>query len=155
MLKYESTLITFTEIPQEISLCFNITQCPCHCENCFEPWLREDYGTPLTIKTIDEEIDKHKNFTCICFMGGDADHQYLHDLITKLKARYPFLRWAMYSGIQTFDSQLGAVLDYYKCGPFIPSKGPLNQKTTNQIYWVKQSDGSWQDQTYLFQKEKI
>lgn len=92
MLKYESTLITFTEIPQEISLCFNLTQCPCHCENCFEPWLREDYGTPLTIQTIDTEIDKHKNFTCICFMGGDADHQYLYTLITKLKTRYPFLK---------------------------------------------------------------
>ena len=36
-IKYESTLITFTEIPDEISLCLNISGCPCHCEGCFEP----------------------------------------------------------------------------------------------------------------------
>lgn len=36
-MKYESTLITFTEIPDEISLCLNISGCPCHCEGCFEP----------------------------------------------------------------------------------------------------------------------
>ena len=52
MLKYESALVTFTEVPDEISLCFNLTLCPCHCQGCFEPWLAEDSGTILTIEEI-------------------------------------------------------------------------------------------------------
>ena len=54
MLKYESILVTFTEVPDEISLCFNLTLCPYHCQGCFEPWLAEDSGTILTIAEIEK-----------------------------------------------------------------------------------------------------
>lgn len=153
MLKYESTLVTFTEIPQEISLCFNITNCPCHCKQCFEPWLAKDYGDVLDMNSINKELSKHPHISCICFMGGDRDHQYLASLIKDLKIVYPQMKFAMYSGIQDPDPQLEEILDYYKCGPFIPERGPLNKKTTNQIFWVKENK-VWKDETYLFQKVK-
>lgn len=154
MLKYESTLVTFTEIPQEISLCFNITGCPCNCRECFEPWLAKDYGKILDSSSIKEELSKHRHISCICFMGGDRDHSYLASLVKELKSTYPSMKFAMYSGRQKMDEQLAAVLDYYKCGPYTPELGPLNKETTNQIYWVKQADNSWKDETYLFQKVK-
>ena len=70
-IKYESTLVTFTEVPDEISLCLNISGCPCCCEGCFEPWLREDCGDTLTYDVLAELIKKHPHITCLCFMGGD------------------------------------------------------------------------------------
>lgn len=155
MLKYESTLVTFTEIPQEISLCFNITNCPCNCRECFEPWLAKDYGKPLDINNIGLEVKAHPHISCICFMGGDRDHSYLSSLCKEIHKIYPEIKLAMYSGFQQRDPTLEEQLNYYKCGPFIPEQGPLNSKTTNQIFWVKQPDGSWENQTYLFQKEKI
>ena len=48
MLKYSNYEITFAEIPDEISLCINLTNCPHRCVGCHSPWLQKDNGTPLT-----------------------------------------------------------------------------------------------------------
>ena len=48
MLKYVDTKVTFAEVPDEISLCINISNCPNHCEGCHSPYLAEDIGTELT-----------------------------------------------------------------------------------------------------------
>ena len=52
MLKYHSTYIGFREIPDEISLCINLTNCPNNCKGCHSPWLLEDIGIPLTYNEI-------------------------------------------------------------------------------------------------------
>lgn len=153
-IKYESTLVTFTEVPDEISLCLNISGCPCYCEGCFEPWLREDCGDTLTYDVLAELIKKHPHITCLCFMGGDRYYQDMADLIKQGKKVFPKLKWAMYSGRQEMNSIIEPWLDIYKVGPYIAAAGPLNVKTTNQIYYVREN-GAWIDKTYLFQKEKI
>lgn len=155
MLKYESTLITFTEVPNEISLCFNITNCPCRCEECFEPWLREDRGAELTLDVIKTIYNKSPKITCICFLGGDGDYDALYKLCIALKFEIPDIKLAMYSGRTQMNSQMKEVLDYYKIGPFVPMYGPLNKKTTNQKFYKKIDQNSWLDITYLFQKERI
>ena len=132
MLKYESTLVTFTEIPDEISLCFNISNCPCRCVDCFEPWLRNDIGSELTLAAAAELICANPHITTVCFMGGDADHEALIKLIAELREYFPDLKWAMYSGLSSWDNKLSAWLNYYKIGPYMPEFGPLNEKTTNQ-----------------------
>lgn len=34
MLKYTDTRVTFSEVPDEVTLCINISGCLCHCEWC-------------------------------------------------------------------------------------------------------------------------
>lgn len=152
MLKYESTLITFTEVPDEISLCFNLTLCPCHCQGCFEPWLAENRGNFLTVQTIINLLKEKKHCSCICFMGGDNDHEALIILINSIRSIFPHLKFAMYSG-RLWDDRLAEVLDYYKVGPYLPNQGPLNQSTTNQHFFKKQNN-CWSDITYRFQTKK-
>lgn len=161
MIKYESTLLTFTEVPNEITLCFNITNCPCRCKNCFEPWLREDIGEELTIGHIIYEMNRSFNTpTCICFMGGDSDHMGIAELCRHIKKAYPDIKLAMYSGLPEMDSLLQSWLDYYKVGPYMPECGPLNNPNTNQRMYVKIEKEplplGWhfEDITYKFQQQK-
>lgn len=153
-MKYESTLVTFTEIPDEISLCFNITGCPCQCRECFEPWLAEDSGMELNYAVLEAEIASHPHITCVCFMGGDRYYDDISILVMELKREYPQLKWAMYSGRSQMNPFLSTILDYYKIGPYIPEKGPLNKNTTNQVMY-KKIDGEWKDITYRFQEKKV
>ena len=39
MIKYLETLVAFAEIPDEITLCINITNCPCNCNGCHSSYL--------------------------------------------------------------------------------------------------------------------
>lgn len=153
MLKYVETLVTFTEVPDEISLCLNISNCPCRCYHCFEPWLAQDIGELLTLEEMLNLIDRHQGISCVCFMGGDGDHEELYNLCNKLKRLYPQLKLAMYSGRDEMDPLLASVLDYYKIGPFVQEKGPLSFKTTNQIFYKKENN-QWADITYKFQNKK-
>ena len=148
MLKYVEELVTFTEIPDEVSLCFNISNCPCHCQYCFEPWLAGDIGEELTIEVIQEQLKKHQ-VSCICFMGGDGDYDAVINLCRNIRQLYPQLKLAMYSGREHMNSNVAQMLDYYKVGPFIKECGPLNFKTTNQHLYKKQNE-EWIDITYKF-----
>lgn len=73
MLKYVDTRVCFAEIPDEITLCINLSNCPCHCEGCHSPYLAEDIGQILTITRIEKLLEDNKGVTAICFMGGDGD----------------------------------------------------------------------------------
>lgn len=160
MLKYVDTAITFSEFPDEISLCINISNCPHKCEGCHSPYLREDIGTPLTMEVVDKLIKENEGITCIGFMGGDNDWKSLDKLFELIKFAYPKLKIGWYSGssgipIQGEDMNL-INLDYIKIGPYIKEKGPLNSKTTNQkMFQVLRKDlhmWSLKDITYKFQK---
>ena len=61
MLKYVDTLVGFREIPDEISLCINISNCPNNCEGCHSSYLKKDIGTPLTyieLKNLLKKMEK-------------------------------------------------------------------------------------------------
>lgn len=73
MLKYTDVEVTFAEIPDEITLCINLSNCPCHCEGCHSSYLAEDIGEVLTFSKIERLLEKNKGVTAICFMGGDND----------------------------------------------------------------------------------
>ena len=59
MLKYLNAPVTFAEIPDEITLCINITGCPLQCKGCHSPFLWEDTGEFLTIEMLDYLICKN------------------------------------------------------------------------------------------------
>ena len=80
MLKYVDTRVVFAEIPDEITLAVNISNCPCKCEGCHSSYLAEDIGEVLIEKKIDELITRNRGISCIALIVGDSDHQELNRL---------------------------------------------------------------------------
>ena len=62
MLKFVDTKVVFQEIPDEVTLAINISNCPCHCEDCHSSYLAEDIGETLTTDKLKKIIDNNKEF---------------------------------------------------------------------------------------------
>ena len=121
-------LVTFAEVPDEVTLCINISNCPYRCPGCHSPWLQEDYGQTLTPEILQDLVDKNDGITCVCFMGGSEDD--VLDLVRTMPAN---VKKAWYTGQDYLpDSFTLAYLDYVKIGPYKRDLGPLTSKTTNQ-----------------------
>ena len=164
MLKYVDTKVTFSEVPDEISLCINISNCPCHCKNCHSPYLAEDIGEPLIYKDthnnrtvincnpLSELIEANKGITCVCLMGGDSNPEYINILGKTIKCHK--LKSAWYSGRQELSNSIDlSNFDYIKLGPYKKEFGPLNSRTTNQRFY-KVSDGELINITSKFWKHE-
>jgi anaerobic ribonucleoside-triphosphate reductase activating protein len=153
-------MVVFEEIPNEITLAINITNCPCKCHGCHSKFLWEDVGTELTMEEIDRLIEKNDGITTICFMGGDAEPEvimalaeYVHE-IKQLKVGWYSGRDEYYQGIN-FDW-----FDFIKLGHYDDKFGPLNKETTNQkLYKInhekidKVKKITFEDITYMFWKK--
>lgn len=134
MLKYVDTLVGFAEIPDEITLAINISNCPCHCSNCHSSYLAEDIGEPLDLQHLTNLIDSNKGITCVCIMGGDANPSEVDDIAQDIKEYYPNLKVGWYSGRDYISKDINLEnFDYIKYGHYDENKGPLNSKTTNQV----------------------
>lgn len=133
MLKFVDTKIVFQEIPDEVTLAINISNCPCHCEGCHSSYLAEDIGRILTIGPLFNLIEDNKGISCVSFMGGDSDPKRINGLAWAIKKKYPNLKVAWYSGRQELSNNVNLEnFDYIKLGPYKEEFGPLNIKTTNQ-----------------------
>ena len=73
-------------------------------------------------------------------MGGDRYYIDIIVLIMELGRNYPELKWAMYSGRQEMQPVLSQLLDYYKVGPYIEERGPLDNPNTNQVFYKKENN---------------
>ena len=136
MLKYVDTMVTFSEIPDEITFCLDISNCPCKCQKCHSSYLAEDIGTPLTPEELCSLVEKNKGVSCICIMGGDAEPNEVNNLAWYIKSIYTDLKVAWYSGRQELSKDINVSnFDYIKLGPYIEEKGPLNNPNTNQILY--------------------
>ena len=134
MLKYVDTLVGFAEIPDEITLAINISNCPCHCEECHSPYLAKDIGKPLDLQHLTDLIDTNKGITCVCIMGGDANPSEVDDIAQDIKEYYPELKVGWYSGRDYISKDINLEnFNYIKYGHYDENKGPLNSKTTNQV----------------------
>ena len=152
MLKYVDTKVTFAEVPNEISLCINISNCPCACKGCHSSYLAEDIGNKLNSDSIKELINNNKGITCICFMGGDSNPLEVDALTHFIKINYP-IKTAWYSGRQELSKDINLNnFNFIKLGPYIEDLGPLNSKTTNQRFY-KVEEGKLVDITNLFWKD--
>ena len=135
MLKYVNYDITFQEIPDEITLCINISNCPCHCIGCHSSYLAEDSGEKLTLDKIYKLIENSEGITCICFMGGDSSPKEIDMFARCIKDLYD-IKVAWYSGRQELSKYINLkCFDFIKLGPYIEEFGPLNSKTTNQRFY--------------------
>lgn len=160
MLKYVETLIGFSEIPDEITLCINISNCICNCKGCHSPYLAEDIGEELTCSKLEELLQANKGITCVSFMGGDIDPGEIVGLAKYIKTFYPGLKVAWYSGRQELPKHFNLEpFNFIKLGPYIEELGGLDSKTTNQKMYQrvnKEFDdiylNGFEDITYKFWK---
>ena len=134
MLKYVDTLVSFQEIPDEISLCINLSNCPNNCPGCHSAYLKDDIGTPLTYTELMRMLKDIRGITCVCFMGGDKEPWEIQRLAQFVKEKG--LKVAWYSGKQELHEDIRlANFDYVKLGPYIEELGPLTSPTTNQVMY--------------------
>ena len=153
MLKYVDTKVTFSEVPDEISLCINISNCPCHCKNCHSSYLAQDIGTELTFNEVRKLIKKNSGISCIAFMGGDSEPKRIDALASFVTNHYQ-LKVAWYSGRQELSKEIDLQnFDAIKLGSYKEEFGPLNSRTTNQRFY-KVSDGEWINITSKFWKHE-
>lgn len=153
MLKYVDTLVTFREVPGEISLAIDISNCPHRCRNCHSAYLQTDIGEELTDTALRVLIDSNPGITCVAFLGGDNDVDSLRDLAKFVRKEYPNLKLCWYTGYneKIFKKSIVVNFDFVKTGPYIESRGPLTNPNTNQAFYHQISDDFWVNETYKFQ----
>jgi len=154
MLRYVNTDVVFQEIPDEVTLAINISNCPCHCPGCHSKYLWGDIGEPLTTMALEQMIKENGgDITCICFMGGDAEPDYINRLAQFLHREHPQYHVGWYSGRIRIPSVVKkSDFDYIKVGPYIAHLGCLKDRTTNQRLYKKVSGDDFTDITSRFWK---
>ena len=153
MLKYVDAKIVFAEVPDEVTLAINISNCPCQCKGCHSSYLAQDIGTELTFNEVRKLIKKNSGISCIAFMGGDSEPKRIDALASFVTNHYQ-LKVAWYSGRQELSNHIDLYnFDYIKLGPYKEEFGPLNSRTTNQRFY-KVSDGKLINITSKFWKHE-
>ena len=165
MLKVASFDIVFQEIPGEVTLALNLSNCPCHCPGCHSPHLAEDIGEPLTEELLDGLLERYGSMiTCVCFMGGDLDPEEvarLAEYVKKVRGTQANAQWktAWYSGrpgepTNPSDQRVKGIIDvwdFVKFGPYVEALGGLKSPTTNQRLY-RRVGNEWEDITALFRR---
>lgn len=165
MIKYVSYAITFEEIPDEVCLTIQLSNCPFHCDGCHSPELQQDIGEDLE-KDFPELLARYKDrITCVCFMGDGPKGYYWHIRKIAELAHDAGLKTAQYSGYPDWESHDLNILtfngmvqsdfgiydpefvelitsfdashkyDYVKIGNYRKDLGGLDSPTTNQRMW--------------------
>nr|DAP18785.1 MAG TPA: anaerobic ribonucleoside-triphosphate reductase activating protein [Crassvirales sp.] len=136
MLKYVDAKVVFAEVPDEVTLAINISNCPCQCKGCHSSYLAQDIGTELTFNEVRKLIKKNSGISCIALMGGDAEPDRINTLASFIINHYDSVKVAWYSGRQELSNDIDLCnFDYIKLGPYKEEFGPLNSKTTNQRFY--------------------
>ena len=164
MIKYVSYAITFAEVPDEVCLTIQISNCPHKCHGCHSAYLQEDIGKDLE-KDLPGLLDQWRDrVTCVCLMGTGNDLPALARCVSVSKQKG--FRTALYSGYtdeewltiglqNTKDESLLRLflnLDYLKTGPYISHLGGLNSRNTNQRMYKMSLEG-YENITNKFWKE--
>lgn len=154
-MKYVNTGVVFQEVPDEVTLSINISNCPCHCLGCHSEYLWDDIGEPLNAMSLDMMLREYGHaVTCVAFMGGDATPAEVDELAAWVRKHYPELKVAWYSGRPMLSNDIHLEnFDYVKLGPYVATMGPLNVKTTNQRMYRVTKDLELKDITKKFWKK--
>ncbi len=156
MLKYANFDIVFQEVPDEVTLAINISNCPNQCPGCHSKYLWGNVGEELNMDVLETLVEQYKSgITCVCFMGGDAAPDEVAHLARQLKANHDTLKMAWYSGRNELPQNIGFDhFDYIKVGRYMAELGPLDSSTTNQRMMKRLADGRVKDITEWFRKNK-
>ena len=156
MLKYANFDIVFQEVPDEVTLAINISNCPNQCPGCHSKYLWENIGKALDSEELDRLVTQYKSgITCVCFMGGDNEPDKVAELARKVKNEYKGLKAAWYSGKNELPENVKTDhFDYIKLGSYVAELGALDSVTTNHRMMKRLSDGRVKDITEWFRKNK-
>ena len=120
--------IVFQEVPNEVSLSFSIAGCPNGCKNC--SWNNlELKPKQLTDELYNKLLKKYKGYaSCVLFLGGEWNQDALiNDLKQAKNAGY---KTCLYTGKEDVSNEIKQQLDYLKVGPYVESRGGLNNPNT-------------------------
>lgn len=142
MIKYVPgmTNVVLEEIPGKVTLAVEISNCQGSCVGCHSPWLKTDVGEPLTEEAIDALIADNFGINCFLLLGEGKDPEAVLRIAAHLRAKYPLMETAIYSGRTSVEDVLFDAFDYVKVGPYIAEFGPLNKETTNQRLYYHRKD---------------
>ena len=160
MLKYTVAEVGFREIPDEISLNIQISNCPIKCKDCHSKHLWKDIGERLSAGKLCDLVTENPGISCICFMGGESNLEELFTLFKFCRLLFKNLKVAWYTGLVRSEIPEGMpLIDYIKTGPYKKKYGPLNNPDTNQRFYVlgrnlneNVKKDEYYDKTYLFWK---
>lgn len=133
-MKYLRRTVAFQEVPNHISLSYEITGCPNRCKGCHSPELRNHkIGTELTPEIFTSHLQEYMAYIdCVLFMGGEW---YEDELIELLKiAKTDGKKTCLYTGSNEVSDSIKKYLDFLKTGPYIQEFGPLTSPSTNQCF---------------------
>ena len=151
MLKYANFDIVFQEVPDEVTLAINISNCPNQCVGCHSKYLWQDVGYVLDKEALDKLVEQYKSgITCVCFMGGDRQPKDVATLAKHLRQNTK-LKVAWYSGNDIIP-RYANLFDYIKIGGYRADLGGLNSRTTNQRLY-SYTNGHSEDITERFWKK--
>lgn len=159
--------ITFTEIPDKIAIFLELGNCYQKCKGCHSDHLSA-FLNPLSLDTFIslEEItayvydQKKKGAQAVVLMGGATNYGMgmgeLDILINHLSI---FLPVGIYVGLPEDSPTIVELKDnlnltYLKTGAYVENLGGLNQPMTNQIFWERNNEDVWENQTSLFIKKE-
>lgn len=117
-LKYQGFTVAFQEVPNEVSLVFNISGCPYKCKGCHSPNLWKYKGRYLS-EDFDAVIYQYIDLiTCVCFMGGNQNMQELKQMLITCKIKG--LKTCLYTGCDDIEelSDILEYCDYLKLGSY-------------------------------------
>jgi len=146
--------IVFQEVPDEVTLAINISNCPNRCKGCHSAYLMENIGEPLDEEHLNALLKKYgAAITCVCFMGGDAAPQQVEYLSLYLKKQTGGrIKTGWYSGKKSLPEGCSSThFDYIKLGPYIEKLGGLDSPQTNQRFY-RVDKGDMIDLTERFRK---
>ncbi len=145
----------FQEIPGEVTLAINLSNCPNRCPGCHSSYLMGDTGNVLDEEVLTGLLHKYgKAITCLCFMGGDASPAEVEQLSVFLKQHTDgSLKTGWYSGRPTLPAGCCPHhFDYIKLGPYIERLGGLDSPSTNQRFY-RIENGVMIESTRQFHKQ--
>lgn len=152
MLRYINYDIVFQEVPGEVTLAINISNCPNRCKGCHSPYLMEDKGEILNEDNLSFLLEKYGDaVSCIGFMGGDVAPLEVERLAAFIsKATQSRIKIAWYSGKAHFPKECSlSNFNYVKLGAYIEQLGGLNSPRTNQRFY-RIENGEMIDMTGYF-----
>ena len=143
MLRYVNYDIVFQEVPDEVTLAINISNCPNRCKGCHSAYLMQNVGEMLTKGALDGLLEKYgSTISCICFMGGDADPREIECLSVYLRDKTGGkIKTGWYSGKNALPEGCSPHnFDYIKLGPYMEYLGGLDSPDTNQRFYRVERD---------------
>ena len=163
-LKFVDTKIVFSEVPDEISLAINFSNCPIHCFGCHSQELWKDVGIQLTVDNLSELLKNNIDVSCICLLGGDLHPEAINEIAYMIKNNMlniaserkdqKKLKIAWYSGRDKISKHINLdYFDYIKIGSYKESLGGLNCKTTNQCFYKKIEEVDYNHVTKVLWKD--